>query len=118
MSGGLKLGGPLANSVQMMTDQVSVLTCWNIRDYNSRMIKTLRESKAKLSELVERASRGEDVLITVRGLVKARLTRVGLPSQQADMKNWARQLKHLQKKHATGRVNLSIEQIIREDRGD
>lgn len=39
------------------------------------MIKTLKESKAKLSELVERASRGEDVLITVRGRVKARLTR-------------------------------------------
>ena len=39
------------------------------------MIKTLRESKAKLSELVEQASRGEDVLITVRGKVKARLTR-------------------------------------------
>ena len=33
------------------------------------MVSTLRESKAKLSELVERASRGEDVLITVRGTV-------------------------------------------------
>jgi antitoxin (DNA-binding transcriptional repressor) of toxin-antitoxin stability system len=31
------------------------------------MIATLRESKARLSEFVQLASRGEDVLITVRG---------------------------------------------------
>jgi prevent-host-death family protein len=37
------------------------------------MVTTLRESKAKLSELVERASKGEDILITVRGKVKAKL---------------------------------------------
>ena len=39
------------------------------------MVRTLQESKARLSELVEAASRGEDVLISVRGKVKARLTR-------------------------------------------
>ncbi len=42
------------------------------------MVRTLRESKARLSELVERASQGEDVLITVRGKVKARLTKARL----------------------------------------
>ncbi len=44
-------------------------------DYNGLMIINLRNSKARLSELVEIASGGEDVLITVRGKVKARLTR-------------------------------------------
>lgn len=34
---------------------------------------TLRETKAKLSEYVERASGGEEVIITVRGRPKARL---------------------------------------------
>lgn len=34
---------------------------------------TLRETKAKLSEYVERASGGEEVIITVRGHPKARL---------------------------------------------
>ncbi len=36
-------------------------------DYHGHMIRTLRESKARLSELVELASRGQDVLISVRG---------------------------------------------------
>ncbi len=43
---------------------------------HDQMMKALRESKAKLSELVERASRGEDVITTVHGKAKARLTRV------------------------------------------
>ena len=38
------------------------------------MVKTLRESQAELGDLVERASRGEEVLIAVDGQVKARLT--------------------------------------------
>lgn len=37
------------------------------------MIKTLRESKAKLSELVASAAAGEEIIITVRGKPKARL---------------------------------------------
>ena len=82
------------------------------------MIRTLRESKATLSELVETASRGEDVLITVRGRVKARLTRAGASARKADVQHWAARLKSLQEKHGTGRVNLSIEQILREDRGE
>jgi prevent-host-death family protein len=78
------------------------------------MIKTLRESKAKLSELVEVASRGEDVLITVRGKVKARLTRVPAPTSSGAQ--WARELRTLQRRYGTGRSRLSIEQILAEDR--
>ena len=59
------------------------------------MVKTLRESKAKLSELVERAARGEDTLITVRGSVKARLTAaVSVPSP-ADTESWMNALRQL-----------------------
>ena len=54
------------------------------RDYNGYIIKSLRASKAKLSELVERASQGEDVLITVRGKVKARLTGVSVGAENAE----------------------------------
>ena len=57
------------------------------------MVKTLRESKAKLSELVARASRGEDVLITVRGQVKARLTRAGVAPPEKLGKAWAEELR-------------------------
>jgi prevent-host-death family protein len=91
------------------------------------MIKTLRESKAKLSELVERASRGEDVLITVRGKVKARLTHAGVESTASDRASWVEELRAFQKAHhrggvkSSGAVESSIEEILselRKDRGE
>jgi prevent-host-death family protein len=82
------------------------------------MIASLRESKARLSEMVERASRGEDVLITVRGEVKARLTKAGLPEGHPDLGNWGRELARLQRQYATGRRNAPVDDILREDRGE
>ena len=86
------------------------------------MIKSLRESKAKLSELVEQASRGEDVLITVRGKVKARLTSAALQTGQADMQRWADELEQLHMRvsaqvHTRGH-KLTTEAILSEDRSD
>ena len=86
------------------------------------MIKSLRESKAKLSELVERASQGEDVLITVRGKVKARLTGAVPQTGRTDMQRWADELKQLQI-HASIQdrergYKLSGEAILNEDRSD
>lgn len=82
------------------------------------MIKTLRESKAKLSELVDAASRGEDVLITVRGKVKARLTRATSSNASSDRIHWVRELHKLQK--ATSRVTsrISVEEILSKLRRD
>ncbi len=82
------------------------------------MIKTLKESKAKLSELVERASRGEDVLITVRGQVKARLTRAPAAERAGDTAAWTAALERLHDDHGTGKVTLTAEQIVSEDRAD
>ena len=80
------------------------------------MIKTLRESKAKLSELVDVASRGEDVLISVRGKVKARLTKAEPADRSVDGAQWVRQLRALHRAYGTGRCQLSSEQILEEDR--
>ncbi len=83
------------------------------------MVKTLRESKAKLSELVELASQGEDVLISVRGRVKARLTRAGAPDRAFDGRAWARELRQLQRKFSARRPKTTVEDILaslREDR--
>ncbi len=81
------------------------------------MVTTLRESKAKLSELVERASQGEDVLITVRGQVKARLTRAEPAPTVIDTAAWVRELRELQTSIKTKkRRPLTIEQILEEDR--
>ena len=82
------------------------------------MVKTLRESKAELSELVERASRGEDVLITVRGEVKARLTRAVPQLGDVDMRRWAEELERLHTHVSTGNHQLASETVLSEDRGD
>ena len=82
------------------------------------MIRTLRESKAKLSELVEKASRGEDVLITVRGKVKARLTRATPSGRTLDRSAWVRELQALQKKWSAGATRTPVEQILAEIRED
>ena len=80
------------------------------------MIKTLRESEAKLSELVERASRGEDVLITVQGKVKARLTRVQQPAPAAGRAAWLRELKALRTRYAGSPGIPSTDDILAEQR--
>ena len=83
------------------------------------MVTTLRESKAKLSELVERASRGEDVLITVRGTVKARLTKVEASPAGFDGRAWVRELRTLQEATKGRRKpKLTIERILAEHRAD
>lgn len=83
------------------------------------MVATLRESKAKLSELVERASRGEEILITVHGKVKARLTEARQVGPASLGKAWADELREL---HRTMKVRrkpaLPVEQILERDRMD
>lgn len=82
------------------------------------MITTLRESKAKLSELIDIANKGEDVLITVRGKVKARLTRASAKSISQDMQTWVEELEVLQKLYGKKRKSRSedILEEVREDR--
>ena len=84
------------------------------------MIKTLRESKARLSELVERAARGEDVIITVRGKPKARLTGAG-GLRRLDAHAWADELRSSQRA-ASGRRKPSrgepIVDELREENAD
>jgi prevent-host-death family protein len=82
------------------------------------MIRSLKESKAKLSELVERANSGEDVLITVRGEIKARLTRAAVPSEEFNVKEWAAELLDLHGKYGTGKVGLPVETLLEQDRDE
>lgn len=83
------------------------------------MVKTLRESKAKLSALVDRASRGEDVLITVRGQVKARLTRSGIAQPTKLGAQWAKELRALQRSMPLSRKPLlTVEEILAQERED
>jgi prevent-host-death family protein len=82
------------------------------------MIATLRESKARLSALVESASQGQDVLITVRGKVKARLTRAAKSGPAAEKPAWVRQLRALHKAYSVSPPGTSVERILAEIRED
>ena len=82
------------------------------------MIKTLRESKAKLSELVELASRGQEILISVRGRVKARLTRATGPVSAPERAAWVRKLEKLQKACRGSASRPTVDEILAEQRDD
>lgn len=82
------------------------------------MVKTLRESKAKLSELVNRAAGGEDVLITVRGQVRARLTTPLPLAHPIDAVTWMNELRELDRTCSHGGSGFSANVILEELRAD
>jgi prevent-host-death family protein len=63
------------------------------RDYNNYMITNLRDAKARLSLLVQRAAAGEEVIITVHGRPTARITSAaGTTASAKDARNWMQEL--------------------------
>ncbi len=89
------------------------------------MVATLSQSQAELPRLVELASRGEEVIITVEGKPKAKLTRASvlpdsdaLATQRADIAKRQRELEALRQKYSTGKTGPTVEQILEEDRID
>jgi prevent-host-death family protein len=86
------------------------------------MVATLKEGQQNLSQLVELASSGEDVVITVDGKPKAKLTRAdpvpGRETPATDHTQWLKELEELREKYSTGKTGLTVEQILEEDRAD
>ena len=77
------------------------------------MITTLRESKAKLSALIALAQSGEEVIITVRGKPRAKLSAIpALPA--ARMSGWGKELKAFHRKSATGKKTAGSQAILDE----
>lgn len=57
------------------------------------MITNLRDAKSNLSQLVQRAANGEEIVITVRGRPTARLTSVSVTQAQSQEREaWAAEL--------------------------
>ena len=89
------------------------------------MTATLSKSQADLPRLVEIASQGEDVVITVEGKPKARLTRAnvapgnGMSHKSAvDLTVRVKELAALREKYHTGKAGLTVDQILEETRAD
>jgi prevent-host-death family protein len=91
--------------------------------YPDAMTATLSNSQADLPRLVELASQGEDVVITVEGRPKARLTRAELVVRPRELsreetEQWMAELAELRARYSTGKPGLTVEQILEEDRAD
>jgi len=87
------------------------------------MTATLSTSQSELPRLVEIASLGEDVVITVEGKPKARLTRVDqrpvdgvTPQSPVDLSVRIQELTSLRDKYHTGKSGLTVDQILQETR--
>ena len=68
--------------------------------------------------MVKRASRGEEVVITVHGEETAKLVPVPKRERQIDREKWLRQLDRLREKNWTGRYGKTAQEIQDEDRAD
>jgi len=88
-------------------------------EYCGQMQTTLREAKAKLSEMVERASGGEEILIAVHGKPKARLVPVRPIGDQQNFATWAGVLRERPPRSTVKRADSSGEILkdLREERG-
>ena len=75
------------------------------------MIATLRESKAKLSALVALAQAGEDVIITVRGKPKAKLSAIRA-EVKTSMSGWKKELELLHRQCRTKKRTVGSQSII------
>jgi prevent-host-death family protein len=82
------------------------------------MIATLRETKAKLSQIVKLAASGEEIFITVHGKQVAKLVGLPEPAKKLDKKKWLAELAKLRKQTWTGRYGITAQQIQDEDRAD
>lgn len=82
------------------------------------MTTTLREAKARLSEMVKRASRGEEVVITVHGKETAKLVPLPKRTKKVNKERWLRELDQLRQENWTGRYGKSAQEIQDEDRAD
>jgi prevent-host-death family protein len=82
------------------------------------MTATLREAKARLSEMVKRASRGEEVVITVHGKETAKLVAVPKRRRKRDKERWLAELDQLRRKYSTTKLGVSVQEIQDWDRED
>ena len=82
------------------------------------MTATLRETKAKLSEMVRLASQGEEVVITVHGTEVAKLVGLLKRRRKIDKRKWLAKLARLRKQTGTGIIGMTAQEIQDENRAD
>ncbi|HEU0008686.1 MAG TPA: type II toxin-antitoxin system prevent-host-death family antitoxin [Verrucomicrobiae bacterium] len=81
------------------------------------MTATLEQTQSDLAKLIDLAQKGEEVLITSNGQPVAKLTGLPQPRTPADRRAWLGKLAGLRARLATGTTGLSVEELLKEDRG-
>jgi prevent-host-death family protein len=82
------------------------------------MIVNIRESKARLSELVEKAAAGEEIMITVRGRPRARILAAGPETPRMNFRAWAEERRKALGRRPSRAGGDSSAAILNELRGD
>ena len=88
---------------------------WHYCDY---MIVSIRESKARLSELVGKAEAGEEIMITVRGRPAARIVGIPRAVREVEMRSWAKERHAALKQTFSGSASDSSSDILNELRSE
>ncbi|MCC5806288.1 MAG: type II toxin-antitoxin system prevent-host-death family antitoxin [Opitutales bacterium] len=81
------------------------------------MITNLRNAKARLSELVEQAAGGEEIVITVRGRAKAKLSGIREPDP-GEFSGWGESLRKTRRAHRGKVVPQETQALWDELRGE
>lgn len=83
------------------------------------MVASLRDAKARLSELVQKAANGEEVVITVRGEPVVKLSPIqGKETNADDRKAWAAELAEAAKAAAVDSETITDQEFWDELRAD
>jgi antitoxin (DNA-binding transcriptional repressor) of toxin-antitoxin stability system len=84
------------------------------------MTATLEQTQSDLPRLVDLVQQGEEVVITSHGLAVAKISAVpqSAPPPNPNRQAWLARLAILRQELSTGRMGLTVEEILNEDRGN
>ncbi len=82
------------------------------------MVTNLKSAKARLSELVEQASRGEEIWLTVRGKPKARLCPLPAELSYTEKGVWVDSIREARAKYGRQNTPADAQSLWDELRGE
>ncbi|NBB78925.1 MAG: type II toxin-antitoxin system prevent-host-death family antitoxin [Verrucomicrobia bacterium] len=97
---------------------VSLLDTNNQSDHYGHMITNLKTAKSRLSELVEKASTGEEIWLTVRGSLKARICPLPEDQHAHQKMEWLKSMRELRKKHQSVNIDDDSQSLWDDLRGE
>ena len=82
------------------------------------MITNLNSAKARLSDLVNKASRGEEIWVTVRGEPKARICPIQGDTSNQEKSTWLKSVQETRAKYGRSRAKAAPQALWDDLRGE